>query len=98
MNSAYFLACFTQILWRGRQRKACRAAAGIQNLQEIHSPAYGHHGTACASNLISDMGHGKELLHSGRLQHGVDDARSLHGVRHRPLLDLIAQTQKPGFV
>ena len=30
---------FTQILWRGTQRKAYRAAAGIQNSQEIYSPA-----------------------------------------------------------
>ena len=30
---------FTQILWPGRQRKARGAALGIQNLQEIHSPA-----------------------------------------------------------
>ena len=27
-----------QVLWRGRQRKTCRAAEGIQISQEIHSP------------------------------------------------------------
>ena len=30
------MALFTQILWQGRQRKACQAAAGIQNSQEIY--------------------------------------------------------------
>ena len=34
------MALFAQILGRGRQRKACRAEAGIQNLQEIHSQVW----------------------------------------------------------
>ena len=33
------MALFTQILWPGRQRKACQAVEGIQISQEIRSPA-----------------------------------------------------------
>ena len=47
---------------------------------------------------FTDMGHGEEFLDSGRLQHGMDNARSFLGGRYRPVLDLISPPQKPGFV
>ena len=87
---------FTQILWGGRQRKACGAAAGNQNLQEIHSPD----GNPCSAlALVPDYAQVVDLIHPGEAKQrgGVCSRRlTLQKIKseRQPLIPTAAKAAK----